>query len=343
MSTLSIQSFPGFFAANEQSLTLLLIRTTGDATVSRKITYPGMNNKSEFTYGPTGGRVKIVETVSGSVTSTKQFVSAEERDGSGSVTKQFFARGLKDGATKYYYSKDHLASIRTMTDEYGVIQGSYSFDPYGQRTKLEGAQDSDFGFAGMYFHARSGLNFTRGRPYSPRLGRWITRDPIAEDDGTNLFAYVGNSTLNYRDPSGLFSIGFPTSPQAVIVYGAILLTWYTLKNPPLITPVGGYGSQMSDFMNCMAKKKKKGRTSKQKIVAITPQGTPIGEHAAEQMEDRGGQTAAEVDRAIERGPIGENKDFEGGKVYHDPVSDATFYTDGDGTVVTVTHPDFSNL
>lgn len=59
----------------------------------RKITYPGMNNKTEFTYGPTGGRVKIVETVSGSVTSTKQFVGGEEPDGSGHVTKQLYSKG----------------------------------------------------------------------------------------------------------------------------------------------------------------------------------------------------------------------------------------------------------
>lgn len=288
--------------------------------------------------------MKIVETVSGSVTATKQFVGGEERDGSGNVTKRFFSRGMKDGSTNYFYSKDHLGSIRGMTDNSGSSVSDRAFDPYGRVMVVSESVAPDFGYAGMYFHARSGLNLTAGRPYSSVLGRWITRDPIAEDDGTNLFTYVGNSTLNRRDPSGLFSIGFPTSPQAVIVYGAILLTWYTLKNPPLITPVGGYGSQMSDFMNCMAKKKKKkGRTSPQKVVAITPQGNPIGEHAAEQMEERGGQTAVEVDRAIERGPIGENKDFDGGKVYHDPVSDATFYTDGDGTVVTVTHPDFSNL
>ena len=45
-----------------------------------KITYPGSGNNSQFTYDGFGRNVEIVETVSGSVTSTKQMVWASDKD-----------------------------------------------------------------------------------------------------------------------------------------------------------------------------------------------------------------------------------------------------------------------
>jgi uncharacterized protein RhaS with RHS repeats len=32
---------------------------------------------------------------------------------------------------------------------------------------------------------------------------WLSRDPIAENGGLNLYAYVGNNPVNYWDPNGL--------------------------------------------------------------------------------------------------------------------------------------------
>lgn len=162
-----------------------------------------MNNKTEMTYSPTGGRVKIVETVSGSVTSTKQFIGGEERDGSGSVTKQFFSRGQRNGSTNLFYGKDHLGSIRTLTNDSGAVQASFNFDPYGRVTKLEGTADSDFGFAGMYSHSRSGLNLTMYRVYNPTLALWLSRDPLGETASANLYGYADQNPVAFRDPLGL--------------------------------------------------------------------------------------------------------------------------------------------
>lgn len=56
----------------------------------------------------------------------------------------------------------------------------------------------------MYVHQRSGLNLTLFRAYNPALARWLSRDPLGESMGTNLYDYVGNSPVNFIDTLGLF-------------------------------------------------------------------------------------------------------------------------------------------
>ena len=134
-----------------------------------KITYPGTNNYSTFVYDGLSRNATIVETVGGSVTSTKQFVwcgndRCEARDGSGNLLAQFFGRGETISSTKYLYTTDHLGSVREMTDNSGNIQAQYTFDPFGRVDKITEVVPSDFGYAGYYVHARSGLDLTYTGP-----------------------------------------------------------------------------------------------------------------------------------------------------------------------------------
>jgi RHS repeat-associated protein len=57
----------------------------------------------------------------------------------------------------------------------------------------------------MYEHATSGLNLTQYRAYDPNVGRWLSRDPIGESGGIDLYGYVGNSPTNAIDPFGLLA------------------------------------------------------------------------------------------------------------------------------------------
>jgi RHS repeat-associated protein len=177
-----------------------------------QITYPGTGNSTQFAYDGLGKCVQIVETTNGTVTSTKQFIwcgnsRCEVRDGSGNLLNQYFALGQVNFSggtgTNYFYTKDHLGSIREMTDSSGTIQAQYAYSPWGEVTKLQGSLDSDFGFTGAYRHQRSGLNLTMYRAYNPALGRWLSRDPLGQSAGTNLYGYVMNNPISRIDPLGL--------------------------------------------------------------------------------------------------------------------------------------------
>jgi len=42
--------------------------------------------------------------------------------------------------------------------------------------------------------------------FDPHMGRFASRDPIAERGGVNLYALVGNSSVNYKDYLGLMKV-----------------------------------------------------------------------------------------------------------------------------------------
>jgi RHS repeat-associated protein len=180
------------------------------------VNYPGLNQRTEFSYDGLNHCVRIVEKSAGTVTSDKLLVwcdgrICEERDATGAVTKRYFCQGFSvvsgPNAGKYFYAQDHLRSITEVTDLANNIRADYEFDPEGRRTKLSGDLDSDFGFTGYYYHAPSSLQLATFRAYDASLGRWISRDPHPMPEllpeGPNLYAYVRNSPLTLTDPEGL--------------------------------------------------------------------------------------------------------------------------------------------
>jgi len=78
--------------------------------------------RSEFAYDGLGRRAQIVEKSNGTVTGTSKFVwcgkqLCEERDSTGTnVSKRFFAEGEQIGGANYFFTRDHLGSIREMMD-----------------------------------------------------------------------------------------------------------------------------------------------------------------------------------------------------------------------------------
>lgn len=58
-------------------------------------------------------------------------------------------------------------------------------------------------FSGQYFDPETKLSYYGYRYYSAEQGRWLSRDPIGEDGGINLYEMVGNNPVNRWDYLGL--------------------------------------------------------------------------------------------------------------------------------------------
>ncbi len=129
----------------------------------------------------------------------------------------------------YFYNKDHLGSIRELTDSTGAIKTRYSYDPYGvvAETIVTGTSSADMQYAGYYLHGRSGLSMPVYRAYNAALGRFINRDPIGEKGGLNLYGYVENSPTLDIDPSGRYAqaatIALTPVGAAVVASTAVMM------------------------------------------------------------------------------------------------------------------------
>lgn len=209
-------------------------------------------------------------TFLGLPTSTKTFVwsgstIAEERDATGAnATKRFFAEGEQRvggaDAGNYYYSRDHLGSVREVTNATGTVKAQYDYDAWGNQVVVTGNMSFDFAYTGLYRHTPSNLYLAVYRAYDPTMARWISRDPDALiefptgamvpsmartlpetlQDGTNLYGYSRNNPVRWVDRAGRISSDpniewgpwFPCpvimhnacSIQCIVKFGRILAT-----------------------------------------------------------------------------------------------------------------------
>ena len=108
--------------------------------------------------------------------------------------------------------KEHLYcmhdAMKNVTSLFGEARGRralYEYRPYGGLVTSEGnmAQENKFRFSCEYMDDELGLIYYNYRHLNPNDGRWISRDPIAEQGGWNLFAFVGNKIFNQADILGL--------------------------------------------------------------------------------------------------------------------------------------------
>ena len=75
-------------------------------------------------------------------------------------------------------------------------------------------------FTGRQYDPETLLHYFRARYYHPRLGRFLSRDPLLYADGMNLYEYCASNPLTCTDPMGAalaLPVGLSLSEIAAIL------------------------------------------------------------------------------------------------------------------------------
>jgi RHS repeat-associated protein len=95
-----------------------------------------------------------------------------------------------------------IAAYDSLTDT-TTVENHRKFDAFGNITaESNAAVDFLYAYTGREWDADAELYYYRARWYDPVVGRFLSEDPIY-DDYANPFRYVGNSSPNGVDPTGL--------------------------------------------------------------------------------------------------------------------------------------------
>ena len=108
---------------------------------------------------------------------------------------------LVQDASLYCYGVDFNKNVSEVFDREGAVAAIYDYSPYGTATRTGrlvqpvqwSAEMHDDDLALVYYNYRY---------YNPRDGRWINRDPIAEQGGWNSYSFVGNNPIDSFDING---------------------------------------------------------------------------------------------------------------------------------------------
>jgi RHS repeat-associated protein len=138
-----------------------------------------------------------------------QLVGEFDQSGTMQVSQTWGAEGLSyrrtaSGASggNRFYSWDTRANIAATTDATGAVINTPASDGFSSSGGAEPCATFG-GQVGGYRDAETGLVLFGQRYYDPALGSWLTRDPIAEQGGINLYSYTQGNPVNRLDPSGL--------------------------------------------------------------------------------------------------------------------------------------------
>jgi RHS repeat-associated protein len=128
---------------------------------------------------------------------------------------------------------------RLVAGNAGTYSAAYEYGPFGETIRASGsyASSSPIRFSTKYWDGETELYYYGHRYYTPSAGRWLSRDPIEEDGGLNLYLLADNSAQKRIDPFGLeadwdVDIGtahippgnFPGDPKITILDPGVTVT-----------------------------------------------------------------------------------------------------------------------
>lgn len=116
-----------------------------------------------------------------------------------------------NGSTRFYLL-DNINSLRGTLSNSQNLHNQLTYEPYG--SLISGSPENHTHLFTGREKDINNLYYYRNRLYSPKLGRFLQKDPIGLEGGINQYQYVKNNPLNLIDPHGFDGVKpGPEDPQ----------------------------------------------------------------------------------------------------------------------------------
>jgi RHS repeat-associated protein len=129
--------------------------------------------------------------------------------------------GMRDGnnGTNYFCAYDGNGNVAGFVNaNNGLLSAQYEYDPFGNVLRATGylSQTNTVRFSSKMQDPESGWSYYGYRYYNPSGGRWVSRDPIEEKGGLNVYGFVKNGPIGGIDSVGLkaempLNLDFPST------------------------------------------------------------------------------------------------------------------------------------
>jgi RHS repeat-associated protein len=110
--------------------------------------------------------------------------------------------GKLQGRVRYGIITDHVGAPAAMFDEAGTLAWQAQLDVYGVTRTDIAKTPCPWRWPGQYEDDETGLYYNRFRYYDPKIGKYISRDPIGLLGGLDVYGYT-HDPLTWIDPFGL--------------------------------------------------------------------------------------------------------------------------------------------
>ena len=161
----------------------------------------------------------------------------------------------------FFYTKDHLGSIRELVGLDGKLKQRQRYSAYGITTREKNTDEMDrlidhaYGFTSRELDSETGLYFYRSRYYSPEMQRFVSEDSISFAGGdTNLYRYVKNNPLKFTDPKGEFLLVGALIGATSGFIGAILQNPNDIEGAAISAAIGGVSGAFGGILGNVIKK-----------------------------------------------------------------------------------------
>ena len=125
--------------------------------------------------------------------------------GAGGVGGLLAVSTVNPTSSTHFTAYEGNGNVAALVSSGGTRSATYAYEPFGRTIRTSGSAsgESSYRFSTKRGNDAAKLVMYEYRVYNPSTARWLSRDPIHERGGLNLFQFVRAAPVNALDPTGM--------------------------------------------------------------------------------------------------------------------------------------------